>query len=67
MSIEATGVSPETPDDDAVIALAEVLDDIVTIKTVGRQPLSELEFYDVAKEVLDVLGQFGWRLTNDVA
>lgn len=50
--------------DDPIIVLAEVLDDIVTIKTCGRQPLSELEFYDVAREALDVLGQFGWRLVQ---
>lgn len=47
--------------DDAIDTLAEVLDDIIVIAMVSKR---EVEPYDIAKETLGVLAQFGWELVN---
>lgn len=47
--------------DDAIDTLAEVLDDVLTIAKVSKR---SVEPYDVAKETLGVLAQFGWELKD---
>jgi hypothetical protein len=45
--------------EEALDTLAEVLDDIITIATVSKR---KVEPFDIARETLDVLAQFGWEL-----